>query len=469
MELGRRQVLLGALATAGCAPTRRVEPRPLDLVETDEELADASPGLPPDVGPERVAEAPDACARRASWGWVYSPSADGEPEFGLPDALVPGLCLDGGDVSFDEMGNVRRDGDVVWLRLTTPDPAARIEALRGAATVKMGSSAEDAVWEALGRHASQWPLALQLAMVDDTTRLAAVPKLDAISMLSIGASGHDISLLDPLEALSYVELSCGGGGLTDAELRSLLERHPLRDVHLLCAAVTTLAPFKGRRLQGLSIETPYVDDGFDVLPDLTDLATLSLSLTRLGRNVKLLEGLTELRELSLIETGLDDTLLQHISGLVKLRRLALNGNLMTGAGVSRLRDLKSLRWLRLAATDIRTDDTLEGLEAFAYLERLDLQNTLVGDAAADRIAGLANFRQLNLTSTTIGDAGVKALSRLPELRVLALENTAVTAKGVLELAGTPSLRRLYADLDGIGMRRADQKKLQAALPDCFIF
>ncbi len=119
----------------------------------------------------------------------------------------------------------------------------------------------------------------------------------------------------------------------------------------------------------------------------------------------------------------------------------LNGQGGTDAGLDRLKGLTKLQLLSLSNTKV-SDAGLEQLKGLTQLQGLSLDRTKVSDAGLELLKGLTKLQGLCLDDTRISDAGLQHLKGLTQLQVLTLDRTRVTGAGV--------------------------KKLQQALPNCYI-
>lgn len=117
--------------------------------------------------------------------------------------------------------------------------------------------------------------------------------------------------------------------------------------------------------------------------------------SRSGPNWDAVEKLDRLQVLSLVQSdGLRDRDLLHLRGLTQLRELYLLGTGVTDAG-------------------------LEHLIGLTDLEHLNLEGTDVTDAGLVYLIGLSRLRRLDLTSTSVSDNGIAALkAALPNLVVV---------------------------------------------------
>ena len=123
-------------------------------------------------------------------------------------------------------------------------------------------------------------------------------------------------------------------------------------------------------------------------------------------------------------------------------------------------DYPNLESLRLAGRNI-DDSTLEHLTGLAHLKTLDLTGTAITDAGLDTISLLETLRTLKLTRTEITDDGLLPLRGLPNLRHIDLTYTRITDTGLALLGGFPDLRsaRYY----GTRVSGAAVARLQAKL------
>jgi Leucine Rich repeat len=104
-------------------------------------------------------------------------------------------------------------------------------------------------------------------------------------------------------------------------------------------------------------------------------------------------NLKALRELSLAESGIDDSHLPLIARCTNLQQLDLSRTLITDRGLENLAELKQL-------------------------VRLDLSFTAVTDQGMAHLARLDNLRYLCLSNSNVGDEGVASLQRaIPGLKI----------------------------------------------------
>lgn len=128
-----------------------------------------------------------------------------------------------------------------------------------------------------------------------------------------------------------------------------------------------------------------------------------------------------LEDLRLTDSIVKDDWLEHLKDL-PLRRLDLNGTMVTDACVPYLLQIKALKNLGLADTDF----TDKGLKLLSKSETLE---------------------SINLDRTSISDSGVKGLPRLKNLRSLSVADTSTTSSSLDVIVGIKGLK--YLSLKGI--------------------
>jgi hypothetical protein len=106
--------------------------------------------------------------------------------------------------------------------------------------------------------------------------------------------------------------------------------------------------------RGYSKDVLLEDDDLAILEGLTNLEQLSLNRTRVGDDALVhLEGLHLLKVLQLVDTEITDEGIKHLEKLTKLQRLDLWRTHVTKEGLKRLRALPKLHSVH--AADARSD------------------------------------------------------------------------------------------------------------------
>lgn len=83
-----------------------------------------------------------------------------------------------------------------------------------------------------------------------------------------------------------------------------------------------------------------------------------------------------------------------------------------------------------------------GVDCFASVIWIDLNNTQVTDADLERLKNLTARQGIELNNTKLTDAGLQHLKDLTGLQYLYLNNTSVTDAGLESLKGLTTLQRL---------------------------
>ena len=226
-----------------------------------------------------------------------------------------------------------------------------------------------------------------------------------------------------------------------------------------------------KKLQGLPqlkilslIDTRITDVGLEHLQKLTQLRYLRLSVTQISdAGLKHLQGLSQLWFLDVAATKVSDTGLSHLQKLTRLGSIDLTGSRITDNGLKHLQGLKSLHEIALINTAIG-DAGLEHLQKLTTLRSIYLSGTLVSDAGLVHLQNLNELTLLHLMDTTIGDKGLAHLQKLTELVVLRLNNTQVSDAGLVSLKPLTRLREL--DLTGTKVTALGIAALRKALPQC---
>ncbi len=147
-----------------------------------------------------------------------------------------------------------------------------------------------------------------------------------------------------------------------------------------------------------------------------------------------------------------DRALEHIGALPHLEDLEVGHSDITDAGLRHLRDMSSLRVIRLRNCPGVTDAGLSELAGLMNLRFVDLYTELKTEDGAP--------------ATQITDAGLQHLARLSELRYLSLTGAGITDRGIEQLMGLKKLEQLHLYWTSTSL--AGLVKLSAALPDLTI-
>jgi Leucine Rich repeat len=190
-----------------------------------------------------------------------------------------------------------------------------------------------------------------------------------------------------------------------------------------CLAVPMAWVSNHARIQGLALSAigragGFVIYGFERSPDGNILVESSPDPAPIWLRRYVSEHYyRDFNAVSLRGPRVDDDTLRPIEGLGQVEELYLDNSGITDAGLARLRGLKHLKFL-------------------------DLTGTQVTDAGLVHLAGLRELYYLRLSGTRVTDAGLAHLAGLRELRSLLLDGTRVTDAGLAHLANQDQLIKL---------------------------
>jgi|SRR5579871_4694043 len=235
----------------------------------------------------------------------------------------------------------------------------------------------------------------------DLAALAALPALETLDLSLTRISDHGLQQLKNAPAIADLNL-CYAELITDAGLSTVKEWKHLKRINVRGTKVTdaTLQHLSAvTSLESLDIGYAQITDvGLDLITSLPHLTELSIGGNKLTDN-----GLQPLRQLpglkyldvsgaqrtdsGLWSVSLSDTGLDAIGTLKNLRRLTLNGTLVSARGLERLKELPQL-------------------------EQIDLQGCKrTGDEAVPVLASFRSLHQIDITGTAFTPKGVAALRR----------------------------------------------------------
>lgn len=195
------------------------------------------------------------------------------------------------------------------------------------------------------------------------------------------------------------------------------------------------------RLSGM--RKPVTDGDLRILNGLTNLKSLILANTRLtDAGLTHIAQAQQLTHLAINNTALTDAGLVHLKGLTNLKELDLEDTNVVGHGLVNLQHLSSLKELHLGLTPL-ADVGIEHINALTSLEVIQLQYTNVTDVGLARLQDLPNLKDLSLKGTKITSAGMKYVDNLTNLRFLSLSRTEVDDAGMANLGSLDQLVTLY--------------------------
>lgn len=248
-------------------------------------------------------------------------------------------------------------------------------------------------------------------------------------------TADDVALFGSLTGLEKLQiLNCRS--LDDGMVESLAGLSSLRSLALTNTAITDTA-----------VKT--ISESF---PQLTEL-DLSSNTGLTGAAMKSIAALTNLEQLSLVQTRFNDLHTRRLKNLTSLRVLDLRGNMEAGdmtLGV--VGELPALAAFKHRST-IVSDEGLAKLSASKTLRSLLAQDFAISSESGRHLAGIPSLESLEIFRCQgFGSAGVLALAPLDKLDRLTLRDLPEVDDAALAVLQTlPRLRRLYLhELPSVG-------------------
>jgi hypothetical protein len=116
--------------------------------------------------------------------------------------------------------------------------------------------------------------------------------------------------------------------------------------------------------------------------------------------------------------GVESDHLKPVAGLTGIQELELWGTWTDDVGLSYLKELTTLRKLRVSGTGKISDAGLAHLRALTNLEQLHLRSDRITDAGLAHLKNLTKLRYLSISSAKVTDAGLQMLSQaLPSTNI----------------------------------------------------
>lgn len=182
----------------------------------------------------------------------------------------------------------------------------------------------------------------------------------------------------------------------------------------------------------------------DNVETLKRVPKLALAVLNPDENTIMLIGkLINIKYLDLSNTRLADKDCIHLSGLINLTMLSLNGT-SVGPGLTFLKNLGALQHLDLDYTFI-TDAELACLTTLARLSHLYLEGTPITNDGFLFLGGLTNLRYLNVDETEITGSGMIHIKKLTNLTGLSFRNTHFNDVGLAHITSLTKLERLILE------------------------
>ena len=217
-------------------------------------------------------------------------------------------------------------------------------------------------------------------------------------------------------------------------LRELASSDDVADSDAVFAALTTLAAESNSTAQSLAEET---------LKDVRkERAAAAIDqLRRLGAEVR--ENNNESVVIHLRPTWHgSERDLALLSRVENLQALSIEETELGDAVLDQVAGLKDLDWLYIGSSRI-TGKGLRKLAGLTQLRTLSLRKSGLSDADIVQLPAMPNLEALGLDGTKITDAALDHLANFPAVRTLWLDETNVTSAGLSKLSVLSDLTVLY--------------------------
>ncbi len=142
-----------------------------------------------------------------------------------------------------------------------------------------------------------------------------------------------------------------------------------------------------------------------------------------------IEKLTNLRQLRLASTKIDNEACQKIAQVTSLEVLVLNSTQVNDVGVAALSGLQNLKHLELNNC-LLTPNGFAAIGQFPSLEFIAIEHTNMTNETLDLVCNAKTLKQFYMSNNSINDYGLAALKKLTALEILAINHTQVTGEGL---------------------------------------
>jgi Leucine-rich repeat (LRR) protein len=336
--------------------------------------------------------------------------------------------------------------------------------------------------------------------------LASLPNLQSLSLSGTAVSGIGIDHLRRLPSLKHVNLDrcpsiddssieiliglgrernvsmdLSGTEVTRAGLSQLRQALPAGRIHMRPESMVGLRDIADRgqfstnprggihgfrrrtELDGTPVPLQIGD--LSVVGTVSELVDLNLERTNVNDEMLLeLKGLPHLETLRLCSTFVSDEGLRVLAEFPNLKSLWLLDTDIDGAGLVHLRHVPRLMNLKIQSR--RGDEVLSHLECLDGLQMLTICAPLTNDGM-DRLAGHLRLSFLALIETRVRSPGIAKLNAISTLRELRFDGGLVDDSDLDAIASLKSLKHLAFTRTRV--TSAGRDRLSALRPDLTVF
>lgn len=158
-----------------------------------------------------------------------------------------------------------------------------------------------------------------------------------------------------------------------------------------------------------------------------------------------LAGLRRVKSVLLNETGVTDAGMATVGKIATLQNVDLRGCTISNAGLEPLVALSQLKALRLSGESGATsvdDDGMVHVAKMKNLKALLLDFLWISEVGLEQLAGLDKLEELYLAKTLVGDDALATMSQFPRLKKLRISQCQFENEGLAHLAKVTTLEDL---------------------------
>ena len=308
------------------------------------------------------------------------------------------------------------------------------------------------------------------------------------------------ALTEGLDAIT--EINATSGSITDAGLDHLKKLPALKHLGLTGTLVTNAGMQSLQQvssLESLTLHGPQISaEGFSKLTALPNLKTLDLGIyppnieavSAIGKfpaletilinsvvNDSILELLCECRTLKVLNlngsTGITDDGLMALQKLESVEELHLRGNHLTGVGLGKLFKLGRLNNLRVLNLDLAplNEPGIKAINLLRSLESLSISEVpgMNDVGLVEIVSGMRKLKHLNISKCKgiYGQKGFAALKGATDLESIVAFDTNVSDAALVQLKSHKKLKSLNVNANS-SCSLSGVQGLKKALPNCEI-
>ena len=196
-----------------------------------------------------------------------------------------------------------------------------------------------------------------------------------------------------------------------------------------------------------SLQGPQITDA--AIAELTSLKQGADRITEINADNSLLtknafehiDRLTNLRQLRLNRTQIDNDVCQKIASLSSLEVLTLADTQINDVGVAALSGLQNLKHLELTRCRI-SENGFHAIGNLPSLKTILIDSTNLNDRSLDLLCNASTLTELTLSRNGISDFGLISLKKLELLEYLEIGLTGISGEGLAKLIKGGGLKNL---------------------------